>query len=220
MTKSTRASILTVCTANVCRSPMAEFTLGDVFSRDPRFESVRVGSAGVRPAKDSDVCDAVAARQEGERWSERVRAHRPSGVTPHKLAQARLILTASRSSRSTIARLAPEVRERTFTMNEALILGAGYRREGEIAGVEAVSAFAAYLDTQRGLQPLVHPRRRFPWSRVATDPLNIFDGHNAGSKAHAATVREVDAAMRRLAALIIGSPASAREERKRVGEPA
>lgn len=213
MTNTQFGSILVVCTANVCRSPLAQFVLQDALHTVPGFGAVRVASGGVKAATGAGVCELVRASQTGRSWAEFLGAHRAAPVTKEQLGRARLILTASREMRGALAVLEPSARTRTFTLREAELLGAGFGGGGSYgatrAGASAVSAFAHYANARRGSVSPPNPRRSFlPWMRRETDPLTIEDGHNGSAREHRATIEEVQSTALAIAALITGTAAA------------
>jgi protein-tyrosine phosphatase len=197
-----KAYILTVCTANVCRSPLAEFVLRESLGDLPGFESVVVESAGAGSARADAVCTRVAGRRDTEQWRDLAAAHRPRTLAKTLVTRSQLILTASRSARAAVARIAPDARSRTFTMREALWLAEDYRPDASLVGRDAVLALAAYLDRQRGLRPLPAVRPKRLWGPTPADPFDIRDGHNVDERAHGTTLDDVEHDARRLAALL------------------
>lgn len=198
----TGGSILIVCAANVCRSPLAELALRRGLGDD---SSVRVHSAGVRAEEGDPICTEVAARRTDEHWQEQARAHRSREVTPEMLAAADLVLTASRDIRGELVRLAPELRDRMFTLREAAHLGAGF----PAGGSEPVPDYVAYLDRARtratplgGSPGRGGALRRLFGGRSAADPASIADRH--GSRGHADTISEVERTTEAIAAQLGG----------------
>ncbi len=106
-------AVLTVCTGNICRSPLAEQLLRSRFANDPRFE---LGSAGLHAVVGAPM-DKAAARQLvalGES---------AAGLTGEQLGEqhvgaADLILTMTRAQRDEVVRRFPRTMHRTFTLAE------------------------------------------------------------------------------------------------------
>jgi protein-tyrosine phosphatase len=187
-----RPTVLIVCTASICRSPYAEFLIEDAFRDKPGMRHVRVGSAGIRPVRGGRICELVAARRpHSEQWEEFVGRHISTRATPARTAQARLILTASRSNRTALALIDPGARSRTFTLREAAWLGSDYVRDPSLEGTAAITAFACYLDSRRGAKP-PPPAVRAGWFSRPSDPLSIADGHGLGQKEHIRTLQSVE----------------------------
>lgn len=204
MTRSQYGSILVVCTANVCRSPLAQFVLQDALRAVPGFGTVRVTSGGVQAAEGAEICGLVRESQSGQPWTQFSDEHRARPVTKDELGRSRLILTASREMRGVLAVMDPTARTRTFTLREAELLGVGFDR-GDRAGASAVSAFATYVNSRRGSVTPMPPRRSvLSWMRRESDPLTIDDGHNGSAREHRATLEEVQSTALTVAALITG----------------
>ncbi|MBP3977353.1 hypothetical protein [Microbacterium sp. BLY] len=189
----TDGSILIVCAANVCRSPLAELALRRGL-RDGSALSVH--SAGVRAHAGDPICTEVAARHADASWQEQTAAHRAREVTPEMLADATLVLAASRDIRGELVRMAPEFRDRMFTLREAAHLGEGFRS----GGTDTVRDYVAFLDRARTrATPLGASAdrggrlRRLFGGRSGGDPASIADRH--GSRGHTETIREVEQAV-------------------------
>lgn len=151
--------ILTVCTGNICRSPLAEVVLrarlGDL--------DVRVGSAGVQglpaqPMTDEAVRLAVSA---GARADD-ARAHRSRYLSARLLDSPDLILTMTRQQRRDTAQRGPRRLRSLFTVREFARLAATVsdermRTAADVAGADGsarLRAAAALIAQQRGLHPL------------------------------------------------------------------
>lgn len=104
--------ILSVCTANVCRSPLVAALLADRL--DPaRYE---VESAGVRAAPGRPI-DRDSALQLLHRGLP-IPTTTARQLTSEMLAQADLILTATKAHRAEVLELHPRALRRTFTVRE------------------------------------------------------------------------------------------------------
>lgn len=104
--------ILVVCTANVCRSPMVAAMLASRLDPD-RFE---VHSAGVR-APAGRPMDADSAAQL-RRLGVPVPTTTSRQLDAALVAQADLVLTATRAHRADVLDLHPRALRRTFTVRE------------------------------------------------------------------------------------------------------
>ena len=104
--------ILVVCTANICRSPVAEAALGTALVGT----GLPVSSAGTH-AEDGGGPDPAAAafvrRELGIRLGHRTRLLRPAHVDG-----ADLVITMTTAQRSLVAGTAPRAVRRTFTLRE------------------------------------------------------------------------------------------------------
>lgn len=203
-----RPTVLVVCTANVCRSPRAEFALREAFARVPEFASILVASVGTEAARAEHLCEVV--RESGDdgglsrhSWLEFADRHRSAPLTAAKVASAKLILTAGREHRAAVAKIDPAARSRTFTLKEALWLGEGFTASE--SGDAAIDQFARYAHRGRGMREIPEGRRSLiPWKRSATDALTITDTHGDEVRRHRATTAEVTDVAGRLAGLLTG----------------
>lgn len=109
-------SILVVCTANICRSPLAEHLLRAEFgAAEPRM-SFTVSSAGIRGWDGSEMEPNVAA--ELLRFGGDPREFRARPFTAQLGWGADLILTAGLEHRAYVLQELPEALRRTFTLLE------------------------------------------------------------------------------------------------------
>lgn len=195
-------SILVVCAANVCRSPLAELALQRGLGAD---SSITVSSAGVRANEGDAICTLVASLHDDEEWQAGARAHRAREVTAELIEQSSIVLAASRDIRGELVRLAPRSRDWMFTIKEAAHLGAGFSSTASDRVVE----YVAHLDRARSRAvPLAAPgdvgsRVRRLWSgRGSADPASIADRH--GTRGHRETINEVDTAVATILAQLSG----------------
>ena len=120
--------VLVLCTANVCRSPMAEAILRRRL--EERGVPARVHSAGrLRGGKPTTV-DGFEAMQ---RLGYDIAAHRSTRVTPAMIEGADLVLGMARDHVVHAVELVPDALPRTFTLKELTRRGStvGPRPPGE-----------------------------------------------------------------------------------------
>ncbi|WP_308492984.1 DUF4012 domain-containing protein [Microbacterium terrisoli] len=153
--------ILTVCTGNICRSPLAELLLTDALAD----LGAHASSAGTAPLADMPMPDemqAIAVRLGV--GADAAAAHRSHVLTADDLVTPDLILGMSRNHRRKIARLAPIRVSEAFTLREFARL-ASELTHGQIrdaaaaAGTDAgarVRAVSALVASRRGLSPTPH----------------------------------------------------------------
>ena len=152
--------LLFVCTGNICRSPMAEryvtARLDELLSPEDRgrFEVSSAGTYGltgepmdpsaVRALTDiGGVCDGFAARE----------------LTPELVAEADLVLGATRQHRAGAVTLHPRAAAKTFTIRELGRLSRGVDGDALPSDdvVERARAFVRAAAAQRGLHPPATP---------------------------------------------------------------
>ena len=189
----TRFRILTVCTGNVHRSPLAAAMLdrwASWYLPASVAAEVSVSSAGTRAAVGVPmgtypraIAEALGGTGEG---------HRATQLTDEDIAQADLVLAASRTQRDIVLARVPSALRRTFTFREA-------GRTAEL--VEPVPA-ADVGDLRRTVALLTDRRRG------ATDPDDddVIDPHGLGVDGYARMAAEQVPALAALAVTLFGMP--------------
>jgi protein-tyrosine-phosphatase len=121
--------ILVLCTANVCRSPMAQAMLAGELAA--RGEPARVLSAGIAASGTTAVPGEVASVLAG--YGLDAAGHRSSPMTVAGLARADLIVALAREHLRHAVVAVPEAWPRAFTLRELARRGAqaGPRAPGE-----------------------------------------------------------------------------------------
>lgn len=180
--------IMTVCTGNICRSPLAELLLATRL----KDAGVTVSSAGVRGLSAAAMTpEAIDLAIEYGVTEDDADAHRSRYLTEQMLTSPDLILAMTRDHRRALAELAPARLRSTFTVREFARLAASLS-DDELsdavasAGPEAsdgarVRAAAVAVAGRRGLVPppgdptdddVIDPYRR-DWSvyRQSADQL-------------------------------------------------
>jgi protein-tyrosine-phosphatase len=111
-------SILFVCTANICRSPMAAALFQDLLKKQPGGSQWRIESAGTWTYNGQPACDGAqnAMRSRGLDIS----SHRSREVTAALLESFDLILTMEKSHEEALQIDFPQVAEKVFQLREAL----------------------------------------------------------------------------------------------------
>jgi protein-tyrosine phosphatase len=153
-----RGTILTVCTGNICRSPMGEVLLRAALSD----VGVRVHSAGTHALVDHGMtgqAQQLAVAKGADAGD--ADAHRARLLTGEVLTESDLVLTMAREHRSYSVQLSPAVLHRAFTVREFARLAASLsdddvRRGVATAGSDAgarLRALARLVGGQRGLVP-------------------------------------------------------------------
>ena len=107
-----RFAILLVCTANICRSPLAELLLTARLDQH-RFE---VASAGILGWEDHPM--DVPVKEQARRLGVDPDSFRSRRIVADHLSVADLVLTATRQHRASVLELDPAALRRTFTLRE------------------------------------------------------------------------------------------------------
>lgn len=193
-------SILMVCTANICRSPMAEHLLREAL----RTASMRVDvrSAGVRGWEGAEMDPAAAAelrRLGGD----------PTGFLARNLIDAYseaadLILTATLEHRVAVLEAVPSALRRTFTLREFAHL------------VTEVEAVRAETGSPRDLV------RRAAAARGAArmSDYAVPDPYGGSASTHRRTAEIIQSAVAASAeAIVAASAEGVAESRHHIGDP-
>jgi protein-tyrosine phosphatase len=202
--ESRAATLVLVCTANVCRSPLAERVATARLADRGWLGAVPVVSAGVRAAEGQPMCAVSATLLEpGEPAPD---GHVARQATREIVDAAGLVLVMEREQRGEVARLAPGSQAKVFTLREVgpLVEEAAQRIEEGAPRPSDLAELARLLHSVRGFRaplPPAEPKRR-PWWRKAEelpDPLTIVDGHGGPEPAHLAAATDVRATTIRVA---------------------
>jgi low molecular weight protein-tyrosine phosphatase len=113
------ATILLVCTGNICRSPMAEgFLRRELEQR--AIEGIRVESSGLSGWEGSPATsEGVEALAE---YGLDISEHKARRLTRDMAERADLVVAMSAEHREGVARLVPSAASRTFTIKELVYL--------------------------------------------------------------------------------------------------
>ena len=129
-------SVVMVCTGNICRSPGAERLLALELSQRDLSDALRIkiSSAGVRGWDAAPMNELSLAALEARGGSGQGFASRP--ISESIVANASLILTATKEHRSDVVEDYPKALRKTFTMREFAVLverdGAEYSSASEL----------------------------------------------------------------------------------------
>lgn len=182
--------VLTVCKANICRSALAAFVLG-------QSAGLSVFSAGVDARAGSAMCLAAAERISGIPGGEEYASmFRSRTIEWNGIEDVDLVLTATGELRGQLLASQPLLLRRTFTMLEALALMAEPLDGAEVEQAQQ-QGIAAVLFGRRGTiaSPPALDRR---W-KGRHDGFDVPDGHQFRRKSHhQATVEEAVRAAKKL----------------------
>ncbi|SBS71202.1 putative Protein-tyrosine-phosphatase [uncultured Microbacterium sp.] len=193
--------MLLVCAANVCRSPLMEYVLSQAAIQAEADPAWSVISRGLEVTRAESLCaivsELVATTERGRSFAAE---HRPVLLEGDLLDGQDLIISASGRERSAIARLRPDLRDRSFTLKEAVRLGRGQFNDEEMLraaerapGPTGLATYAAALHERRGRVDFGRPRPTFRRSVPQLDPIDIPDVHDQKRRVHLRTLKEVQA---------------------------
>jgi len=146
------ATILMVCTGNICRSPMAEVLLRSRLLG----VSTRVHSAGTRALVEHEMdrpMQRIASRHGAS--ADDITAHRARQLREPLADDADLVLAMSREHRTAAVELSPRLLRRAFTVREFARLSSSLgddeiRRAADAAGTEPRARLAAVVTLVSG----------------------------------------------------------------------
>lgn len=210
--------ILVVCTANMCRSPVAGVLLSEGLDRIGAGSVTTVTTAGTNAVAGTGLCpDAATHILDAADRDRLVATHRARPLTDSLVDRADLVLTAARRQHTFITGTRPAANTRTFTLREAATLAervADRYASGRLPEAPELPATDRVEDRLRWLVDEMHhgrgheqlasppaPVRRRWWQRPVTDegaslhPYDIPDTHEGGPDVHGETFAVLGAAV-------------------------
>lgn len=139
---SDKFTILTVCTGNICRSPLGEQLLALGLANVPEVHVESAGTQALVGKGMTEQSQAIASSL-GVAHPE---THASRQVTEDILDQANLIFAMSREHRRAIVELNPRVSKRVFTIREFARLAQG-TSAADLAAEFAPGPFGGGVDT-------------------------------------------------------------------------
>ena len=198
--------LLFVCTANVCRSPMMQFSFQE--EQDLDEQELTVGSAGIDAPSGHAMCgvgSGIITPLHGA--PDFVERHAATQLTPGLLSASHLIIAPGRSERGLLAQREPGARSRTFTLGEAVELGRSPFSPEEMAYLRVRVAepnpkplrmYAAALNARRGTVAVDVGHRWSLPGRARSAGGDVPDVHATGTRTHVRSLRELRTTVHRL----------------------
>lgn len=193
-------SVLAVCAANVCRSPVISFLMAREFSSFGAPDESVFASAGASARGGVAVCHTMRSRLADQAgWSEFAEGYRSVRLVPEHIDSAQLVLTATAAERGAVALLRPSARTRTFTLLEAVALAEHANSVRAAARPFDLATLADLMNAQRGL---VEPPKPSRWRRPGPESVfDIPDAHTSRAR-HERVLRTIEVASTRLGAAV------------------
>jgi protein-tyrosine phosphatase len=130
------AQVLVVCTGNICRSPMAEGFLKELFRlRADDDEAIQVDSAGTS-AWDGAPATPEAIQAASDREAD-ISGHRSRRLAAHHVQEADLVLAMTADHAVAAVQLVPTAAAKTFTLKELVQLLEGLPKPHTAEGSNA-----------------------------------------------------------------------------------
>jgi protein-tyrosine-phosphatase len=111
-------SVLFICTANICRSPMALGLFKQKIASDPDVSSWKIDSAGTW-APEGEPASGMSQRLLKNRGID-IQDHQSKSVTLELLRSYNLILTMERGHKEALRTEFPEIKGRVFMISEMI----------------------------------------------------------------------------------------------------
>ncbi|QGU05152.1 arsenate reductase/protein-tyrosine-phosphatase family protein [Corynebacterium comes] len=189
-------SILTVCTGNICRSPLAEQLLVTQLRNIPE---ITISSAGTR-ALVGEPMFATTQEIAHSYGAETTEAHRARQVNETLLESSDLILAMTRDHRRAVVELSPRVTRRVFTVREFArlaevttddVLASEIARTGE-SPVDRLRAAVKAVTLSRNILPLLADRAE----------EDVIDPYQREKKVHEASAQQLTPAVDAVVSLL------------------
>lgn len=194
--------ILTVCTGNICRSPLAEQLLR---ARLAPLD-VTVESAGVSALVGVGMPDPALALATRLGVTDAA-SHVARQVTVDLVRGADLVLAMSREHRRALVELTPAATRKTFTVRELANIAAGISDDelrSEVAGSQdAADALRAAVDLASALRGVVEPL-------PSPDDLDVIDPYRQPDAVYDQSASQLAPAAEAVAAFLAKAAAAGR----------
>ncbi len=190
-------AVLTVCTGNICRSPLAQALLrrqlrelSDNVGAPADFS--RVGSSGLAAIVGAPADPAVLSL--GTEHGVKLASHRARQFEPDHAENAHLVLTATREQRDRLTELAPGASSRTFTLAEFARLITQHADHPLFGAPEVPLRRPTRLSRhlQRIVEELNRARQGAEFFGGAPDSDDIEDPYRCGDETHRRVATQID----------------------------
>lgn len=226
-------TIVIVCSANVCRSPLAAALMDRALRGHMVRQHVQIRTCGLAAREGEPACLRIG-RLLGDSHDVRqaLSEHRSALASPATLEGAGVTLTADRQARAGVVRMFPQAHGRVFTLREAgrladqlstempsALLGAPASLRGALPDdVESrMRELVSQLDAQRGLGDLVRTERRrtlvAPWHPLEVQGSDVPDAHVDHRVRHPLVLQLVESSVQSLVEAITAFAAPVRRPR-------
>lgn len=186
-----RASILIVCTGNICRSPTVELIMRRVLA-EAGERHITVSSSGVSGLTGHPIDPAMGTLLASDGINPTGFVARP--LDADQVAAADLVLAATSQHRSQIVRLVPRALRKSFTLLEFARLAAAVAPRAVGEGPARLLSLADEAAAHRSLV--------LPWQ----DPLDIDDPHGRSGRTYRRAYQQLNETARTIARAVIGEP--------------
>lgn len=179
-------SLLTVCTGNICRSPLAELHLARGLAD---LASVSVSSAGTMAVDDDVMPDQ--ARALARSFDLEPDEHRARFLFERDVRDADLVIALAREHRRAVVAMHPRASRYTFTLREAARLARDVTDDEIATALSALADDASEADRLRAVVELLASRRGTV--EAPEDPLDddVVDPYRRSDETFAESGRQL-----------------------------
>ncbi len=183
--------VMTVCTGNICRSPLAALVLDERLGA----HGVRVHSAGTRALVGQGMtAEAQQLATERGVTTDAAASHRARFLTEAHLTTPDLILTMARDHRRAVAELAPARLRSTFTVREFARLAAEVPDDALVAAADAASTSDPSLRLRAAVGAIAG-QRGLVLPPATPDDDDVIDPYRRSTRTYALSGAQLDPAL-------------------------
>lgn len=177
-------SILTVCSGNICRSPLAEQLLRAGLAPWPQVSVSSAGTVGLTGESMPGQAAALSRQYGGD-----PSAHVARELTAQHLADADLVFAMSREHRRAIVELSPRAIRYTFTIREFArlisdITDADLDDAAELPLADSAARFATLVELAASMRGAVPPA-------ASPDDDDVVDPYRRSDETYAESARQL-----------------------------